>query len=98
MNREILDHLLAAATVYLTLHAAERFGWQRALPLGAVLGLGILGNVRLEGLPIVLGAYLLWRTGISRRTVLATARSSPALQSPCCRGSCATRRASAAGR
>ena len=73
MNREILDHFLAAATVYLTLHAAERFGWQRALPLGAVIGLGILGNVRLEALPLLLGAYLLWRNGVSRRTVLATA-------------------------
>jgi 4-amino-4-deoxy-L-arabinose transferase-like glycosyltransferase len=73
MNREILDHLLAAATVYLTLHAAERFGWRRAVPLGAVLGLGILGNVRLEGLPLLLAVYLLWRVGISRRTLLATA-------------------------
>lgn len=73
MNREILDHFLAAATVYLTLHAAERFGWRRALPLGAVVGLGILGNVRLEALPLLLGAYLLWRSGFSRRTVLATA-------------------------
>jgi 4-amino-4-deoxy-L-arabinose transferase-like glycosyltransferase len=73
MNREILDHLLAAATVYLTLHAAERFGWRRALPLGAVIGLGILGNVRLEGLPFLLGAYLLWRSSVSRRTLLATA-------------------------
>jgi len=72
MNREVLDHFLAAAIVYLTLHAAEHFGWRRALPLGAVLGLGILGNVRLEALPFVLGAYLLWRVGGSRRTVLAT--------------------------
>jgi 4-amino-4-deoxy-L-arabinose transferase-like glycosyltransferase len=72
MNREILDHLLAAATVYLTLHAAERFGWRRALPLGAVIGLGILGNVRLEALPFLLGAYLLWRTGVSRGTLVAT--------------------------
>ena len=72
MNREILDHLLAAAAVYLTLHAAERFNWRRALPLGAVVGLGILGNVRLEALPILLCAYLLWRAGISRRTLLAT--------------------------
>jgi len=71
MNREILDHFLAAATVYLTLHAAERFGWRRALPLGAVLGLGILGNVRLEALPFLLAAYLLWRAGSSRRTLLA---------------------------
>jgi len=73
MNREILDQLLAAASVYLTLHAAERFGWRRALPLGAVIGLGVLGNVRLEGLPVLLGAYLLWRSDVSRRTVLATA-------------------------
>jgi 4-amino-4-deoxy-L-arabinose transferase-like glycosyltransferase len=73
MNREILDHLLAAATVYLTLHASERFGWRRAAPLGAVIGLGILGNVRLEGLVLLLGAYLLWRSGVSRRTLLATA-------------------------
>ncbi len=72
MNREILDQFVAAAAIYLTLHAAERFGWRRALPLGAVLGVAILGNVRLEGLPIVLAAYLLWRAGISRRTLIAT--------------------------
>ena len=72
MNREILDHFLAAATVYLTLHAAERFGWRRALLLGAVIGLGILGNVRLEALPFLLGAYLLWRAGVSRCTLIAT--------------------------
>jgi 4-amino-4-deoxy-L-arabinose transferase-like glycosyltransferase len=72
MNREVLDHLLAATIVYLTLHAAERFGWRRGLPLGAVIGVGILGNVRLEALPILIGAYLLWRAGVSRRTALAT--------------------------
>ena len=72
LNREILDHCLAAAAVYLTLHAAERFGWRRALPLGTVLGLGILGNVRLEALPLLLAVYLLWRAGISKRTLLAT--------------------------
>jgi 4-amino-4-deoxy-L-arabinose transferase-like glycosyltransferase len=73
MNREILDHFLAAAVVYLTLHASERLGWRRALPLGAVIGLGVLGNVRLEGLPVILGAYLLWRAGMARRTLLAVA-------------------------
>src|SRR5436190_1166751 len=72
MNREVLDHLLAAAIVYLTLHAAERFGWRRALPLGAAIGVGILGNVRLEALPFLIAAYLLWRAGVSRRTALAT--------------------------
>ena len=71
MNREILDQLLAAALVYLTLHAAERFGWKRAAMLGAVLGLAILGNVRLAALPFLVGAYLLWRSGISRRTLLS---------------------------
>jgi len=70
MNREILDQLLAAATVYLTLWGAERFGWRRAVPLGAVLGLAILGNVRLAALPLVVVAFLLWRTGVSLRTLL----------------------------
>lgn len=73
MNREILDHFLAAATVFLTLWAADRLGWRRALPLGAVLGIAILGNVRLAALPLVVIAYLLWRAGLSRRTVLAAA-------------------------
>jgi hypothetical protein len=73
MNRELLDHLIAAGTVFLTLRAAERFSVRRALPLGAVIGLGILGNVRLEALPFLLGAYLLWRSGRSRRTLLAAA-------------------------
>ena len=71
MNREILDQFLAASMVYLTLHAAERFNWRRAIPLGAAIGLGVLGNVRLEALPLVLGAYLLWRSSISKRTLLA---------------------------
>jgi 4-amino-4-deoxy-L-arabinose transferase-like glycosyltransferase len=73
MNREILDELLAAALTYLTLYAAERFGRRRAAALGAVLGLAILGNVRLAALPFVVGAYILWRSGISRRTLLAGA-------------------------
>jgi len=42
MNREILDHFLAAATVYLTLHAAERFGWTRyAMPSAMRIAAGI---------------------------------------------------------
>jgi 4-amino-4-deoxy-L-arabinose transferase-like glycosyltransferase len=69
MNREILDHFLAAVTVYLTLHAAERFTPARGAALGAVLGLGILGNVRLEALPILLLAYLFLR---GRRALLAS--------------------------
>jgi 4-amino-4-deoxy-L-arabinose transferase-like glycosyltransferase len=58
MNREILDHFLAAATVFLTLLALERLAPWRLAALGAVLGLAILGNVRLEALPFVLLAYL----------------------------------------
>lgn len=72
MNREFLDHFLAAAVLFSTLWAAERLGWRRALPLGAVLGLAILGNARLEALPFLVAAYLLWRAGLSRRTMLAT--------------------------
>ncbi len=73
MNREILDQFVAASLVYLTLHAAERLTWARAAAVGAAIGLGILGNVRLEALPILVGAYLLWRAGISRRTLIAMA-------------------------
>ena len=68
MNREILDHFLAAATVFLTLQAAERFTPARGAALGVVLGLGILGNVRLEALPLVVLAYLFVRR---RRALLA---------------------------
>jgi 4-amino-4-deoxy-L-arabinose transferase-like glycosyltransferase len=68
MNREILDHFLAAATVFLTLQAAERFTPARGAALGAVLGLAILGNVRLEALPLVVLAYLFFR---GRRSLLA---------------------------
>jgi 4-amino-4-deoxy-L-arabinose transferase-like glycosyltransferase len=70
MNREILDHFLAASTVFLTLQAAERFTPARCAALGAVLGLGILGNVRLEALPLLLLAYLLVR---GKRGLLASA-------------------------
>jgi 4-amino-4-deoxy-L-arabinose transferase-like glycosyltransferase len=68
MNREVLDHLLAALIVLLTLAAAERVSFVRYGALGAAIGLAVLGNVRLEGLPILLGAYLLWRCG--RRALL----------------------------
>ena len=71
MNREILDQLVAAAAIYLTLLAAERFTPARGLALGAVLGLGILGNVRLEVLPFLLLAYLAFRTRLRVLPVLA---------------------------
>jgi 4-amino-4-deoxy-L-arabinose transferase-like glycosyltransferase len=70
MNREILDHFLAASTVLLTLLAADRFTPARGAALGAVIGLAILGNVRLEALPLLLLAYLLLR---GRRSLVASA-------------------------
>src|ERR671926_594129 len=59
MNREILDELLAAAIVLLTLLALDRRSPAFALALGAVLGLAILGNVRLVLLPLVVAVFLL---------------------------------------
>jgi 4-amino-4-deoxy-L-arabinose transferase-like glycosyltransferase len=58
MNREILDELLAAAIVLLTLLVLDRRSPALALALGAVLGLAILGNVRLVLLPLVVAAFL----------------------------------------
>ena len=71
MNREILDELLAAAIVLLTLHLLDRRSLPLALALGAVLGLAILGNVRLVLLPLVVAAFL----------VAASRSSSPATSS-----------------
>ncbi len=65
--REILDQLLAAAIVLLTLLCAERRSIRVAVLLGAVLGLAILGNTRLVFLPLVVLGYLLWQ---ARRFVL----------------------------
>src|ERR687883_1324134 len=59
MNREILDQLLAAAAALLVLLAADRLSLPLAAALGAVLGLAVLGNVRLALVPVLLAAYLL---------------------------------------
>src|SRR2546429_8269813 len=56
MNREILDELLAAAIVLLTLLLADRPSPPLALAPRAVLGLAILGNVRDLLLPLLLAA------------------------------------------
>ncbi|MGI8421997.1 MAG: glycosyltransferase family 39 protein [Gaiellaceae bacterium] len=61
MNREILDGLLAAALVLLTLRVEERPSPLRSALLGAVLGVAVLGNARLLLLPLVVLAWLLWR-------------------------------------
>lgn len=70
MNREILDHFLAAAVVLLTLVVGDRRSLPLAALLGATLGVAILGNVRLLFLPLVVVAYLAWRW---RRDVVAPA-------------------------
>ena len=59
MNREILDQLLAAALVLLTLSLAARPSIARGLALGAVAGLAVLGNVRLLFLPLIVAAFAL---------------------------------------
>jgi 4-amino-4-deoxy-L-arabinose transferase-like glycosyltransferase len=69
MNREILDELLAAAIVLLTLLVLEKRSLPVALALGVALGLAILGNVRLVLLPLVVGAFLL----VARRPALVLA-------------------------
>jgi hypothetical protein len=63
MNREILDHFLAASLALAVLVAVDRRSWSWAAFAGAIGGVAILGNVRLAGLPLVLGAFLLWRNG-----------------------------------
>lgn len=59
MNREILDQLLAASVVLLTLSVAARPTLTRGLTLGAVAGLAILGNVRLLVLPLIAAGFVL---------------------------------------
>ena len=62
VNREILDGLLAAAIVLLTLHAAKhRRPLALSALLGVTLGLAVLGNTRLTFLPLVVAGFLLWR-------------------------------------
>jgi len=64
VNREIVDQLLAAAIVYLTLLAAERTTGRRravAVGLGVVLAAAILANTRLLVLPVAIAAYVLWQ-------------------------------------
>jgi 4-amino-4-deoxy-L-arabinose transferase-like glycosyltransferase len=61
VNREIVDGLLAAGVVLLTMLAAERRSLPWAAGAGAVAGLAVLSNARLVGVPVVLAAFLLWR-------------------------------------
>jgi hypothetical protein len=75
VNREIVDGLLAACVVLLALLAAERRTVPLVVATGLVAGLAVLGNARLVGLPLVLGAFLLWRTrsALAAGTLVAAA-------------------------
>jgi 4-amino-4-deoxy-L-arabinose transferase-like glycosyltransferase len=61
VNREIVDQLCAAALVLLTLAVAERPTVWRALALGCVTGLAMLGNSRLVFIPVLCAVYLAFR-------------------------------------
>jgi 4-amino-4-deoxy-L-arabinose transferase-like glycosyltransferase len=70
VNREIVDQVLAAGIVYLTLLATERTAGRVRLVaagLGVVLALAILADTRLLFLPLVVAGYVLWQ----RRTWIA---------------------------
>ena len=71
VNREIVDQVVAAALVLLTLIVAERPTTWRALLLGAVAGAAMLGNSRLVFLPILCALYLAWKLPRARATALA---------------------------
>lgn len=69
VNRELLDGLLAAAVMFLTLALTDRRSVALAAAFGGTLGLAILGNVRLSALPLVLLAFLLWHWRLDRRSL-----------------------------
>src|SRR5581483_2789409 len=71
VNREILDQLLAALAVLLTIVAVDRRSWRWAAVLGLDLGLAILGNTRLLFLPVALAAYVAWRLRSPRLAAVA---------------------------
>lgn len=73
VNREIIDQLCAAALVLLTLLVAERATWPRAVLLGVVGGLSMLGNSRLVFIPLVCVVYLLFRLPRARTTAVTCA-------------------------
>jgi 4-amino-4-deoxy-L-arabinose transferase-like glycosyltransferase len=73
VNREIVDQLVAAALVLLTLLVVERPTRWRALLLGVVSGVSMLGNTRLVFIPIVCAIYVAWRLPRMRATALVGA-------------------------
>jgi 4-amino-4-deoxy-L-arabinose transferase-like glycosyltransferase len=70
INREIVDQVVAAALVLLTLIVAERPSLKLATLLGAVSGLSMLGNTRLIGVPVLCAVYLAFRLPRARATAV----------------------------
>jgi 4-amino-4-deoxy-L-arabinose transferase-like glycosyltransferase len=71
VNREIVDQLVAAALVLLTLLVVERPTWLRAVLLGLATGISMLGNTRLVFLPILCALYIVWRLPRTRTAAVA---------------------------
>jgi hypothetical protein len=69
MNREILDELLAAAVVLVVVRS-RRLTPARGALLGGLLGLAILGNVRLAALPVLFAAFLVGSRRPARQEVV----------------------------
>jgi 4-amino-4-deoxy-L-arabinose transferase-like glycosyltransferase len=61
INREIVDQLVAAAVVLLTLLVVEKPNGLRSTLLGLAAGIAMLGNTRLVFLPILCALYVVWR-------------------------------------
>jgi 4-amino-4-deoxy-L-arabinose transferase-like glycosyltransferase len=73
VNREILDQLVAAALVLLTLRLVDRPSRRLAVLLGIVSGISMLGNTRLVFLPVLCAVYVAWRLPRVRATALVSA-------------------------
>jgi 4-amino-4-deoxy-L-arabinose transferase-like glycosyltransferase len=73
VNREIVDQVVAAALVLLTLLVVERPTWVRAVSLGLVSGVSMLGNTRLVFVPLLCALYVAWRLPRTRVTAIAAA-------------------------
>ena len=74
VNREILDQLLAAAIVLLTMLLVRRRSLWLGVALGLVLGLSILSNTRLLFLPLIVAVFLWnWRVAAIAVAVCALA-------------------------
>jgi 4-amino-4-deoxy-L-arabinose transferase-like glycosyltransferase len=72
VNREIVDQVVLAALVLVTIALANRPSLELGLLEGLLLGLAILGNARLFALPLVVAAWLMWRVR-SRGMIVLTA-------------------------